>query len=641
MSLLVALPGCGKLKKAAEEAAKNALGIEVLKSEDIEAMKTQAEWSDPNGVFEILFGFELTDKFKQDLGKNEEIDLTFVPSSALDGLDKSGKDQALALVRQIEFETPVKKYTRFEIVSVAKVENKKLVVGGEEIAKYLDDSQRVKKGQQAGKYLLLKGKSAGMTALSGKVELKKADASSNEAVGDALVFTDKSPFVTKSGKSTGQFLLIMLEGEKGNVNAYRKNIYSDYSAPGTPEATFIPIPYAGVIPDDKIEEASAKADAINAKLGDKVDNWATQANDKITTLLGLWKVQEADLLFVQPPQNPPPPPVLETAQKPEPPTVDKPVNPPAPNADTVVMQRPPEAEAPNPPQTDLGCAGLAQDGTTSTLITDGAQFDDYTKYKGWRAMGDVRITAEEHDMIFGAPAALEGTRYPDKLRGYCLLTTGDALYQKSLSGTEAPQLKPGPDGAGRTSEMWQKVHVPAETKSIQVRVAFFSQEFPYYVGSQFNDSFLIKFDEATEAIASGNLNALAGADISTCSSKTFETAQVECGEWKSLLGNTPLIAHGELWDIASSLQAPPYASTYKCNKTKGDKCYHGWIPPRVICKSLPADMTGKELTLRVSVSDVGDSYFDSALAVDSIVFSKEGCANDQIFSGDRRSAVSE
>jgi len=51
------------------------------------------------------------------------------------------------------------------------------------------------------------------------------------------------------------------------------------------------------------------------------------------------------------------------------------------------------------------------------------------------------------------------------------------------------------------------------------------------------------------------------------------------------------------------------------------------ISARMICKDLTAADLGKERTLRMSVSDAGDSYYDSALAVDSVVFSTKACAD--------------
>ena len=64
--------------------------------------------------------------------------------------------------------------------------------------------------------------------------------------------------------------------------------------------------------------------------------------------------------------------------------------------------------------------------------------------------------------------------------------------------------------------------IPTDYKYIKIRMAFFSQEFPKYVGTGFNDSFFVKFDESPDFIARGNLNDLAGGKDAAkdCSSKT-------------------------------------------------------------------------------------------------------------------------
>jgi len=227
-------------------------------------------------------------------------------------------------------------------------------------------------------------------------------------------------------------------------------------------------------------------------------------------------------------------------------------------------------------------------------------------------------------------AAGDDNRYLDNIEGYCLLTTGDAQYQKSGpgTGTAAPQMIPGPDGAGKSSEMWQAIKIPSKestVKSIQMRVAFFSQEFPKYVGTKFNDSFYIKFDELPAFLAEGNLNDLAGgADAAAdCKSKTIANAdaKIECGEWSSIAGSE-LKNLGKMWDIDRSTQSTN-STAFHCGAAK---CYHGYIQPRIICRDLTDDHFGKELTLRMAVTDAGDNIFDSALAVDSVVFSTEACS---------------
>ena len=190
--------------------------------------------------------------------------------------------------------------------------------------------------------------------------------------------------------------------------------------------------------------------------------------------------------------------------------------------------------------------------------------------------------------------------------------------------------------------MWQKVKVPADVKTLQVRVAFMSQEFPRWVGTGFNDSFFIKFDESPGFIAQGNLNELAGlgetgtdaekTQAENCkSNKTFGGTQTSCGQWQSVNGApATTLNHGTLWDVTSSTQAVSHgdAARFGCSKEgeSSTKCYHGWVPPRVICYDLDPDTeVGKELTLRMSISDAGDTFYDSAIAVDTIVFSKKDC----------------
>lgn len=637
MALVVlglASSACDKAKSALEDAT----GFKQMESDEVDDLKAKSDWNVDN--IDVLMGFTLSDKFSADLSKDFEQDIGVIPDKFKQGADASGKSKAMALLRKVEIETPVKTYTRFEIVSVAKVsDDNKLFIGGDAISKYVDAKDRPSKDNgQAGDYFLVAGKEKVLSFLSGTVTLKKAGEKSGVPVGGAFVFTDSSPFATKSGTEEGKYILAMVEGAKGNVIAYKKDIGSD--AKGTPESTSSVIPYTGVIPDDKKAEAASKASEFSTEGGSKIANWATTANEKVTSLLDMWALQPADLVFLQPLQAAAKVPDLAPASKPGTPTTAKPADP-TPPADSPVMRTPPGEEA-TAPQIDLGCSGVNKD-NVSTLVIDGSKYDDAT-IKGWRFQGDARITTEQHAEIFGAPESVDDKRYIDKMTGYCLLSTGNSQY--NLSSDKSPLLLPGPDGTGKTSDMWQKVKVPKTAASIQLRVAFFSQEYPKFVGTQFNDSFLIKFDESISVIASGNLNDLAGgnngADLSKCRSTSGITKgqEVACGEWEPVANTDGLT--GELWDIASSTQAVGGGNQFGCMKSDvAGKCYHGWIKPRVICKTLSSDEKDKELTLRMSVSDAGDAVYDSALAVDSIVFSTQGCDAADLFSGDRASQVSE
>jgi hypothetical protein len=119
--------------------------------------------------------------------------------------------------------------------------------------------------------------------------------------------------------------------------------------------------------------------------------------------------------------------------------------------------------------------------------------------------------------------------------------------------------------------------------------------------------------------------------------------KIDCGQWVSIKWKTKdkeLVEsgmHGELWTIYNSDQATSNSKQYGCanpeNPDDKVKCYHGWVPPRIIChdlteKELEGTADGKVMTLRVNISDVGDKFFDSALAVDSIEFSTKACDDE-------------
>lgn len=616
--------GCDKAKSALEEAS----GFSMLDDEQVAELLAQAGWDEaasPNlANFKIHGGFELSDKFPGDLGKDVDIPVPFDLPEQAEGTAENQRSMALLRKKVVKFGD--QEYTRFQIVTVARYDagEKKLVIDDALVGQAMDDDQKVGKDTdegQTGQYLIVEGKgSTGLAYLEGTVKLKKQGAE-GEAVKGAAVFTSSSPFVTISG-STGKYFLAMLDGSKGQVMSYKSDIASAYSAPNTPPSSTTDIPYAGAL--SKYEDkASDKAEAIPSLTDDAKAGFA-KANNTITdacTKYGIpgcsWTLVEANLVHVQPQQAAATPATPPAGTAPAAPSNTPPA---APAPTEPIMQRDRDVADADVPHVDLSCS-------TNSLVYDGSKFDDAAT-KGWRFSGDVRITTEKHASIFGDVAALAAaSNYPDTAAGYCLLTTGDQLL-KSTAGS--PSIyNPGPDGAGRTSEMWQKVGVPGTAKSIQVRVAFFSQEFPKFVGTQFNDSFFIKFDESPEFIAAGNLNDLAGAadaalaeSVANCRNNTGTS--FTCGEWK-FVGATPALK-GDQWVISASTQAPRNGKTYGCTDDASKPCFHGMIAPRIICKNIDATTeAGKTLTLRMGVSDAGDSLFDSALAVDTIAFSSDVC----------------
>lgn len=637
----LAATGCGKVKDALEEAA----GIKQLDQSEVDTILKEVGWDVTKNPqlanFEVVKGggFELTDKFKGDLSK--ETKLGPIPLDVPDqGKTAAGNQRSYMLVRQetITIDAATS-YKRLRIATVAAYDPgaKELQIDGTKVNEFIDKKNQISRdGGQAGKYLLIQAKGdKGLAYLTGLITIKKADATTANVEG-ATVFTTTSPFVTVTG-SEGKYLLAMLEGGKGTVLAFHGGIVSKFSAPGTPTSASKEIAYAGAL--DKYKEGvldkAGKVDTTDAVA--KTDSAFDKVNGKVTDFINGWTLITSDLMFVQPKQEASPPakaPVNNPAPDPAPapaPTVEKPADPVIP-ADSVIVRR--DDETAKTQNVDLGCSGISNDNALLDFVRNGAEMDDTANHPGWRSTGDVQYSWDLADVMFKVPDA--STRYVDQVNGYCLLSTGNALY-KLTNDTDAAYL-PGPDGAGQTSEMWQSIHVPKEAKSIQVRVAFFSQEFPTYVGTQFNDSFFIKFDESPDVIAAGSLNDLAGINstdaavktaVEGCSNITSYDASKTCGDWG--FTNATAGMHGELGFIQSSTTAVPQAATFGCRApgATGDstKCYHGMIAPRIICKDIADTDKGQNRTLRFNVSDAGDAYFDSALAVDSVVFSQLPCSD--------------
>ncbi len=663
--------GCGKAKDAIkdpEAALKEALGIDILVDDQVATMKKEAGWDDVKmAKFKIVKGFKLTDKFKGDLGKTVEIPIPLdVPAAG------AGKVPSYSLLKKRTFEVGPNKFTRFEIVSVARYEtdSKQLVIDGEKIGAFLDDKDRVKiaNKNQDGEYLLVKGEGqAGLAYLTGVVSLKKNDGSAATPYGGAVVFTTDSPFVTTSGSTEGKFLLAVLSQEEtackqgGIITATATNIGT--AAPGTPTSTQGEIPCIGVLDKFK-DQVGAKGKALGQE-GKTLEVFNT-VNNKVTDFLGAWKTGVVNLTFVQPPPPAPPPATVKVEEPPVPTPpaagpVAPPTTPPAPPAATETAKVDPPTPPPTPANpilrpspasgygVNLGCTYTAIDtktGISEGLVGDVKNYDDYTAAKGWRFFGDVRITNQNAIEIFGAAAATkEATnRNPDVTDGYCLLTTGNQLFNKY----SVPLFDPKD---GKTSEIWQKVEVPATATGIQIRTAFFSMEYPTYVGTSFNDSFYVKFDESPHFIANGTLNDLAGANDPVLKDKVGECSKVSsfsaaaashaCGEWDTTTWNDgDKNLTGALWDVAKSNQGPSLGATFKCGTEAGGSgaCYPGMIQPRVLCYKLDeATERGKTLTLRIGVTDAGDSYYDSALAVDSVVFTTETNPCATLFTGEKES----
>lgn len=662
--------GCDKAKGA----LKDALGIEPLKADDpaIAEVLTQVGWKaeDPRFAnFKIIGGFKVGEKFSGDLGQTVEIP---VP-----GADKAegqgGKLPSVAMLKVTTIPALAEGQTeqkRFQIVSVGRVEGEGIKIDGNTVNQFMDEADRISKANQAkdgGFYVLVQAKSAekGLAYLKGTTTVH-LNTGTDTPVGGALVFTDGSPFVTKSGAS-GAYFLAILEGEKGTITAYKKGVADD-----TPNATSTQIPYAGILEQAPgYADVAAKADELpvgGAKAKELLSKANAMASDKAEALgFKGWTLIDAALVWTQPPAKPavvpePPAPATDTDNDTETETATatetETTTETATSTDTSEEEEDTDTETETDtsedrlltgdgvtrgvegdPQRDLGCVGWDDNG--GTLIYDTASYDD-TSVRGWRFMGDVSIQYEHGSALFGDPEDLRdtsgaGSSYLDTVPGYCLLTTGNPQQEYYKSDLWAP----GPAAKGQVSEMWQTVKIPAGAKAIQVRVAFFSQEFPKFVNTGFNDSFFIKFDESMDYIAKGNLNDIAGKDDPTtkanCGSAAKIPAAGPCGDWKPIVATDSPAAgappHGQLWSIEYSAQAQKKGSEYGAISAEqkaatGGQAYYGYVPAKIICKDLAADeVAGATRTLRFNVADAGDNLFDSALAVDGVTFLTQSCAD--------------
>lgn len=119
----------------------------------------------------------------------------------------------------------------------------------------------------------------------------------------------------------------------------------------------------------------------------------------------------------------------------------------------------------------------------------------------------------------GVPAGLSDvplTTFPRHGATYAILTTGDARFaddanaQGNLSADlnyAAPVAPPDQPNRGPEAHdpltLLANINVPANTNCMILRFRFFSEEFPEFVGSQFNDAFVAELDATSWTTAAG------------------------------------------------------------------------------------------------------------------------------------------
>jgi hypothetical protein len=582
-------------------------GIRYLPLAEIQELKeiggfSQSEYPD----WQVVGGFDLDSLFDGDLGKGAKIPVkvTVQRSPRTDG-----KKRVLILAVLKEFTAGEVILTRFSAVAIGNFDskNQSITASSIEINRRQDPKKSInrKNNSQIGKYLLFETVDGGVAFFAGKTKKRFTGEKPTDS-GDFLISSSNSPFVTKSGAATHKYFMPVSLGSNGFLTAFENRKEKD--AIDLPSFGSSEYSAAGNSADFKdVFEEKIKRVPISIALTNTALNLFSENAGTDTKELGGWKLISKDIALIQPlsPGGIPVP--EEVAHGPQ-------WSEPEPESD-VTSRKTDDRD----PQVDFSCNGLDVR-SESTLLPYSAK---NLGNRGWIYTGNVIATAQQHEIIFGNPEELANVsegEYLEITQGYCLLSTGDAQYRKGEASSA--HLIPIDN---RRSDISQKVKIPEDAVSIQLRVAFFSQEFPEYIGSPISDSFFVKFDEEIEFIGTGSfadagsLNAIERGQVKDCANIFDHDSNPYCGSWQSIseVGDLP----ADLWNVNHSTQAVPALKEFNCS---GEACYHGWVPPRVICKNIEP-LQGKTRTLRISVSDVGDDYYDSALAVDSIVFSTKNC----------------
>ena len=117
---------------------------------------------------------------------------------------------------------------------------------------------------------------------------------------------------------------------------------------------------------------------------------------------------------------------------------------------------------------------------------------------------------------YGRPTAVSTKRlagFPLSGRSYAILGNGDALFADDLDGSGSTGANAGgPSIRGsRDVTIWRiNLRVPRAANCLSFRFRFLSEEFPEFVGEEFNDAFIAELDETnwdTNTILSPSIDA--------------------------------------------------------------------------------------------------------------------------------------
>lgn len=577
-------------------------------------------------TWQVVAGFQGEPGWSAKLGEGED-GRTVVPVPGFSAEAQDLQNTPLALVRVDPEKAPGERF-QFIARSVARQTAETVVFPERVTGGQLEPGAVDEASKEPLSYVLARPRGDELVILTGVVQRATEDKPQPISSGLRRVLAVPGRIRASLGNK-GQY---WLPGPAGRIDAVAVTINPEKAREARlpPESVF-PVSFAGRLDPAQSEVAQQRYDrlfggeqdgggggdrfavAAQTSDGQQVPSWESGRAEKIRRGELNVVLQRNDLTLEPWPQGAQPPAPDETRGRPEIPTPEKQAEPEAEKDAVFVTKAYRRFEVPH---MDFDCSGLQSDGSTPTRVLDLAGFQGEAWQKGWKWSGDARIGSAFHAELFDAPREVRqrAPGYLDELTGYCLLTTGAAV--SASLGEEASLYGPRRNGRNELAELWQKVHVPQEAKSFQLRAVLLTEEEWPWVEAPFLDGFFIRLNEPGLSLASGRLRDLAESHVE--GSASSDECEQPCGLWNELSDSSEVAGTGGIAESPESL-----AGRYKLR-----------TEPFVLCGSISKELRGEIVTLRMGVFDGGEPYADTALAVDSMVFAKEPCGSGPSFSGD-------
>jgi Putative metal-binding motif len=160
------------------------------------------------------------------------------------------------------------------------------------------------------------------------------------------------------------------------------------------------------------------------------------------------------------------------------------------------------------------------------------------------------------------------------------------------------------------------IRVPTNARSLSMNENFFSYEFPTYVCSEYDDTFVIEMTPVPSGLANPNIAFDQSGNTLGVNSSLFQVCD-------------PQIVVGTNFPCPlgpSSLQGTGF-SAGDSDGFGGDRGATGWLKTVV---NIGPELRGKDITLLFAVWDGGDGVLDSTALVDNLVWSDESASSTPV-----------